>query len=632
MRRSGVVFLIALFIGHGAPAINASAKDTWTSVKTKHFVLVGNAGDKEIRKVAGKLEQFRDVFSKLFARANLNSPVPIRVIVFKNRHSYLPFMPIYQGKVSEVAGYFQSGQDVHYITLTSELSQENPYSTIFHEYIHALTNDNTFQSPPWFSEGLAEFYSSFEITDGDKKVWVGKPISHHVHLLREHKFLPLPKLFAVHRDSPDYNERDKQGVFYAQSWALVHYLLLGNNGQRKPQFIKYLELLSQAKSVDESFKEAFQTDYSTIEKELKNYINRDKYPVQIFSSSSGQKLEFNITMESTQISEAEWNYYLGDLVLHLNRTDCETYLKKAIKLDPNLAVAHASLGMAQMKSQRFSEAKGSLQQALATGTENHMVHYYYAFILSREGMDAKNIITGYQPETAVTMRKHLKRAIEISPGFPESYNLLAFINMVLGEELDESAKLLRQAIALSPSRQEFSFMLAQILMRQQKYEDARTIVEPLARNASEAQIRANAQTLLERLNQITERLAEFNAARQESVTPRSEDERERTKPRLIVRSSAFDGEKLHGLLIEIICSVEGMTLVIKDGDLIAKLHTNMPENLRFIADHHDPGSLINCGKIDPAKPVIATYRKSTDADSPYKGEPIALEFKKPDKK
>src|SRR5262245_4926580 len=479
MRRSSIVFLIALIIGHHyAAAINASAKDTWTSVKTKHFLLVGNAGDKEIRKVAGKLEQFRDVFSKLFSRANLNSPVPIRVIVFKNRQSYLPFMPAYQGKISEVAGYFQAGQDVHYITLTSELGQENPYSTIFHEYIHALTSDNTFQSPPWFSEGLAEFYSTFEISDGDKKVWVGKPISHHVHLLRANKFLPLPKLFAVNRDSPEYNERDKQGVFYAQSWALVHYLILGNNGQRKPQFIKYLELLSQAKSVDESFKEAFQTDYATIEKELKNYINRDKYPVQIFSSSSGQKLEFDIAMESAQISEAEWNYYLGDLVLHLNRTDCETYLQKAVNLDPNLAVAHASLGVAQMKMQRFTEAKGSLQRALATGTQNHMVHYYYAFILSREGMDSNNLISGYQPETVQTMRKHLKRAIEIAPGFPESYNLLAFVNTVLGEELEESAELLRRAIALSPSRQEFSYMLAQILIRQQKYEDARAIVEP----------------------------------------------------------------------------------------------------------------------------------------------------------
>ena len=34
-------------------------------------------------------------------------------------------------------------------------------------------------------------------------------------------------VLAVDRDSPLYNERDKAGVFYAESWALLHYLLLG---------------------------------------------------------------------------------------------------------------------------------------------------------------------------------------------------------------------------------------------------------------------------------------------------------------------------------------------------------------------------------------------------------------------
>ncbi|MBO0723201.1 MAG: DUF1570 domain-containing protein, partial [Blastocatellia bacterium] len=348
-------------------------------MKSKHFLLVGNASETDIRKVATKLEQFRDVFSRLFPNTNLNSPVPITVIVFKNRSSYLPFMPAYQGKITEVAGYFQPGEDLSYITLTAEMGQENPYSTIFHEYVHALTTDNTSNSPPWLSEGIAEFYSSFEISDGDKKVIVGKPISSHVYLLRENKFLPLPQLFAVNHESPEYNERDKKGVFYAQSWALVHYLLLGNNGQRRPQFIKYLDLLlnKKDKPVDESFREAFQTDYQTIEKELKNYIGRNSYPAEIFTSQ--QKMEFDSTMESGQISEAEWNYYLGDLLLHLYRTDSEKYLQKAISLDPNLAVAYASLGMAQMHDHRFPEARDSLQKALANGSQNHLVHYYYAY-------------------------------------------------------------------------------------------------------------------------------------------------------------------------------------------------------------------------------------------------------------
>jgi tetratricopeptide (TPR) repeat protein len=611
--------------------LGVSAKESWTSVRSKHFLLVGNASERDIRKVATKLEQFRDVFARLFPKANLNSPVPITVIVFKNRGSYLPFMPAYQGKVKEVAGYFQAGEDVSYITLTAEMNRENPYSTIFHEYVHALTNDNTSQAPPWFSEGLAEFYSAFEITDGDKKVMVGKPISHHVYLLRENKFLPLPKLFGVDHGSPDYNERDKKGVFYAQSWALVHYLILGNNSQRKPQFIKYLDLLlNKDKPVDESFREAFQTDYATIEKELKNYIGRNTYPVQIFTYN--EKLEFDASMQSTQISEAEWNYYLGDLLLHLNRTDSEQYLEKAIKLDPNLAVAHASLGMVQMRASRFAEAKQSLQRALSNGSQNHIVHYYYAFILSREGMDANNMITGYYPEAARTMREHLKKAIELAPGFPESYKLLAFINMVSGEGLDESVDLLRKAMALSPGRQEFSFMLAQTYLRQQKYDEARKLAEALARNASEPQLRARAESLLKRVVEITERLARFKTEVAEANKREAENIEVITKddaapPRPILRRQ-FDGEKVRGMLTEMVCSAKGMTLIVNAGDRIFKFHTASPERVQFLTFTPDVTGAIECGKVKPAKSVLVTYRAPTGAKPQFDGEPIAVEFEK----
>ncbi|MDQ3821096.1 MAG: hypothetical protein M3362_25905, partial [Acidobacteriota bacterium] len=65
--------------------ITASAKDTWTSVRSQNFFLVGNASEKEIRQVATRLEQFRDVFKRLFSKINFTSPVPTTVIVFKSQ-------------------------------------------------------------------------------------------------------------------------------------------------------------------------------------------------------------------------------------------------------------------------------------------------------------------------------------------------------------------------------------------------------------------------------------------------------------------------------------------------------------------------------------------------------------------
>src|SRR5438132_9869837 len=110
--------------------IVAMAKDKWVSVHSKNFFLVGNAGEQDIRRVALKLEQFRDVFSRLFTKLKLNSSVPTTVIVFKSDAFYRPFKPLYQGKPASVAGYFQPGEDANYITLTSELRETTPYAAI----------------------------------------------------------------------------------------------------------------------------------------------------------------------------------------------------------------------------------------------------------------------------------------------------------------------------------------------------------------------------------------------------------------------------------------------------------------------------------------------------------------------
>jgi hypothetical protein len=67
-----VAFAIAILI---FSSVNASAKDDWIQVKTKNFLLVGNAPEKDIRRVATKLEQFRETFRQIFGGMKLTSPI-----------------------------------------------------------------------------------------------------------------------------------------------------------------------------------------------------------------------------------------------------------------------------------------------------------------------------------------------------------------------------------------------------------------------------------------------------------------------------------------------------------------------------------------------------------------------------
>src|ERR1051325_6993607 len=186
-----VLFVLSIALGAFRPV---DAKDNWTKVTSKNFTLIGNAGEKDIRQVANRLEQFRSVFGLLFPTAQLNSPVPTTVIVFKSDNSYKPFKAN-----PNVAGYFQGGEDVNYITLTTDRgAADQPFRIIFHEYVHLLI-DNTLGAtvPLWFNEGLAEYYSTFNITDENRKVTLGDLVANHVQYLRENRLLPLRALFAV---------------------------------------------------------------------------------------------------------------------------------------------------------------------------------------------------------------------------------------------------------------------------------------------------------------------------------------------------------------------------------------------------------------------------------------------------
>src|SRR5215207_3978089 len=315
----------------------AAAKDAWTSVRSQNFFLVGNASEKEIRQVATRLEQFREVFTKLFTNVNFNTPVPTTVVVFKNDGAYKPFKPLADGRPVEVAGYFQPGDDVNYITLTPERAggAGNPYGTIYHEYTHLLVNNSLGpgQAPPWFNEGLAEYYSTFAVED-DRQVHLGRLIDYHILLLREQKMIPLSQLFAVTHHSLERNRHDVRNLFYAESWALVHYLILGNDGKRLPQLGEFLSLAKKGVPTDEAFRRAFQTDTAGMERELQKYVRAHTFMSRV--TTFRQKLVFDSQLTAAPLTEAQAEAYLGDLLLHINRADdAAARLRHALDLDPS---------------------------------------------------------------------------------------------------------------------------------------------------------------------------------------------------------------------------------------------------------------------------------------------------------
>jgi tetratricopeptide (TPR) repeat protein len=476
-----------------------SAKDAWVSVRTKNFYLIGNANAKDISKVAAKLEQFREAFTQLFPRTRFNTPVPTTVVVFKSKSSYKTFGP------PNTTGYFQPGPDVNYIALSTEWNGptgsglDGVFNTIFHEYTHLLVNNTLKGAPLWFTEGLAEYYSTFKISD-DQKFEMGIEPNFHLTYLRRNNMLPLPTLFAVDSQSPHYNERSKQGVFYAQSWALLHYLIIGKGQHEK--LTTFLDLIANNVPVDTAFPKAFDTTFDAMLKELRDYVRQDRYG--ILKGQLSNKLGLDTVVETKSLTEAEAQAYLGDLLLHSNRSEAETYLQTALQLDPTLGMAHASLGMLRFRQGKTDEARASLERAVAASSQNYLAHYYYAYALSRQRPEDTE--ARYTPEHLATIRQHLKRAIELRPDFPESYTLLAFVSLISNTEIDESMAIMKRVLKQTPGHIGYMFMLAQLYMHERDYKAARPLLEQVAK--SNDGVNKHAQYLLSQLEKRDKQAAE----------------------------------------------------------------------------------------------------------------------------
>jgi FimV-like protein len=622
-RRLITATLLFLLLAFAAQAV--VAKDAWISVRSKNFFLLGNASEKEIREVAARLEQFREVASNLFIKANLNSSIPTRVVVFKNDYSFRPFKPN-----ANTAGYFQPGQDVNYITLKTEVNDDqNPFGVIFHEYTHLLINNTSGNVPTWFNEGLAEYYSTFAISE-DQKVVLGKPIAPHVYLLRQNPLLPLRTLFKVTQESPYYNERDKQSIFYAESWALMHYLILADKGKHVEQLARFLQLIEANVNLESAFTQSFQTTFEKMEDDLRQYIKNDRYPVS--PGHFDRKLSVERELAVASLSDAEVQAYLGDLLLHSYRPEAEGYLQRALELDPKLAIAHAALGMLRVREGKIDQATRSLERAAEANSQNFLIHYYYAYALSRGGMNDAQVVTGYEPATAAKIREELNKAIALRPDYPESYNLLAFVNLVTETQLDESIAFLKRVLEMSPGRNTLLFTLAQVYMKKQDFKTAREILERLRENNGDQHLRQQAQSLLTQLAVIAAyeaRSREHGGGTDPSVIAPADAVMVAPDPSTWLRKALRkpnEGElQVQATLLRVDCDEKGIVFTVSIEEKQVKLRTDRFNNVRLVSFSTDAGREITCGPRELDN-VIICYVPAQDSKTKVDGTIKSIEF------
>ncbi len=633
--------LVALLIVTFFFAANVSAKDDWIEVKSKNFVLVGNAPDKDIRRVATKLEQFRETFRQLFSKASLTSPIPTTVFVFKSNSAFKPFKPKRaDGKPDDgIAGYFQPGEDVNYITLSTEGEDADTFGTIFHEYVHFIVDTNFGKSdvPTWFNEGLAEYYQTFQIEE-DQKVKLGFPQNNHLALLQQSKLMPLEQLLRVSNYQLHATGGHSRSIFYAQSWALIHYFFQTG---RSDAMSTFLTLSTQGVPQDKAFNDAFKISYAQMDKELRQYISKSTYQYNLLTFKT--KLLFDAGMKTSLLKDTQADALLGDLLLHSNRADdAEPFLARAIAGEPTSVLANTAMGMVKMRQRKWEEAKKHLEVATTGGTTSHLPYYRYAYLLSRESQDEFGMAQSFPKESADRMRKLLLRAIELGPTFGESYELLAYVSLVNGENFDDALDALKKAQKAQPHNQRYALRMAEILIKQNKFDDAGKIAERIAATTDEPEVKKRAESVLNYVNQwkqfTTKNANDVGAITNSGDTPiikvtsqaeidKYEAEAKRRWTTEALRKVADGETRILGKVMSISCKQSPVVYSVKTATETVLLSSKDFEGLSISVFSNDAdGVSVGCdAKIDNLTALV-TYKNTPTTKPATRGEIVAIEF------
>jgi len=104
----------------------------------------------------------RPVFGALMTKANVNLPIPLQIVAFRNTKELGQFAPLWNGKPVQLAGLFQSGEDRSFIML--DMSTENPWGCGLPRICPPAHERSPYaRVDPWFEEGFAEYFSSIEV-------------------------------------------------------------------------------------------------------------------------------------------------------------------------------------------------------------------------------------------------------------------------------------------------------------------------------------------------------------------------------------------------------------------------------------------------------------------------------------
>ena len=370
---------LVAFLVFSAPVLVVAAKRDvfpglsrkWTYYQSPNFELYSANSDRDSRDVLEKMELLRAVFLDTF-KLTVRLPQPVTIYYFDNEDDFNGYKPpAYRGGDVKFAGFCFGYPDRTVITLAPARDRDAAREVVYHEYIHHLFRITEQNPAPWFNEGVADLFSTKE-EDNDWLI-LGQPAAGRVFELRQGQMMPFEKLFAVTYDSAVFRDSGHTGIFYAQSWAFLHYCRYGVNRIPQEKMAVFLRAASSPKIQEqpEQFrllcKELLGCDYSELLRDVKHYITDGRFvgrkmPRPIITPKASYQVR--------PIVAGEMNIRLAELSVRVTQNSyANWFVRDQLSRKPDARLEEL-LGTISVRDNETESGRDHWNKAVELGTTN----------------------------------------------------------------------------------------------------------------------------------------------------------------------------------------------------------------------------------------------------------------------
>ncbi len=480
----------------------------WKVAETANFRVHSEASDERLIEQAAVLEDFRALLMRMTGHTPPDGTPKLDVFMVDDLAIAMPWRAPAKG----MAGFYRADAGrISAVALDRTGGREfdvNAQQILLHEYAHHfMLAANGPAYPAWYVEGFAEYFSTAEFRP--ERIEFGKVSPNRGLWLSNAAWLPLETVLA---GRPETSGGKSAAMFYAQSWALTHYMF--RMPGMRDRLVAYLKAFSGGMDPVAAFRLHIDPDLDAFQSKLRRYVNGkstysrfDRPPatpagvhVQALPPSAGTMLMRLVALE----------HGVGANTAAVALDDVRA-LARAAQSD---SLAKRTLAVAELQHGDPAVAAGLLDMLLAEAPKD-------PDLLRWRALSARPMARGASPAVVAEAKQLLVRAFRSDPNDWRTLHAYVRLHGPMSRPLPpEVLEVLLRAHELAPQVSEVVLDTAVALHNAGMVREAAYVLQPLAYSPHGGPAAELAGRLLDRARAGDRRgfMGEVTAARQRRGT------------------------------------------------------------------------------------------------------------------